>query len=210
MRNPGLCVFLQVQALLNQSQLAVAAPKNPQQHPKAEALCKVCQCEISVTISGHSLLGTRARQRNINIIVVVISCSMRHILICTNLLSHHSSAFQASSQRPSRTKAATSYTEEVNRSLTHTFFNLIVICRFQLWFHLQVTIDDSDEDFPMMKATRPPPRCVCFCDCFLYFLEEEIPIVFLLYIKYSAAILFFIFMSFSHPPQTFVIILIPP
>lgn len=35
------------------------------------------------------------------------------------------------------------------------------------FMHLQVTIDDSDEDIPVMKAARPPPRYVCFslqCD----------------------------------------------
>lgn len=42
-------------------------------------------------------------------------------------------AFQAPSQRSSRTAARPSYVDEV-------------------------TIDDSDEDIPVMKATRPPPR----------------------------------------------------
>ncbi|KAG7238731.1 hypothetical protein INR49_031247 [Caranx melampygus] len=43
-------------------------------------------------------------------------------------------AFQATSQRSSRTKATTSYTAD------------------------EVAIDDSDEDIPVMKAARPPPR----------------------------------------------------
>ncbi|XP_045929848.1 double-strand break repair protein MRE11 [Micropterus dolomieu] len=43
-------------------------------------------------------------------------------------------AFQATSQRSSRSGAATSYKAE------------------------EVTIDDSDEDIPVMKATRPPPK----------------------------------------------------
>ena len=29
------------------------------------------------------------------------------------------------------------------------------------FIHLQVTIDDSDEDVPVMKATRAPQRYVC-------------------------------------------------
>eukprot|EP00064_Thunnus_orientalis_P004324 superscaffoldBa00000391_g4335 len=45
-------------------------------------------------------------------------------------------AFQASSQRSSRTGATTSYAAD------------------------EITIDDSDEDIPVMKATRAPPRII--------------------------------------------------
>ncbi|XP_041796621.1 double-strand break repair protein MRE11 [Chelmon rostratus] len=58
-------------------------------------------------------------------------------------------AFQATSQRSSRTGAATSYTAD------------------------EMTIDDSDEDMPVMKATRPPPRAASSSSSFTKYSSQS-------------------------------------
>lgn len=50
----------------------------------------------------------------------------------------------------------------VNTHLLVFNINASWIIHLLIFIHLQVTIDDSDEDIPVMKATRPPPRYVCF------------------------------------------------
>lgn len=101
------------------------------------------------------------------------TCPSSHVFL------PHLSALQATSKGSSRTAATASYTaDEVSQMRTHKRHLLVVIINVNctIFVHFQVSIDDSDEDIPVMKATRPPPRHVFQCSVWYSSPSGEKPI----------------------------------
>lgn len=151
----NLC--LQVQQ--NQSRPVGAALRNPQQH---KALCKVGGCVMGWSVDTQVHATSQRMHRN-------QSCLLLSSMVSYSFFIPRLSAFQATSQRPSRAGSTKSYMADEVRH-THTFnTQLLVLTQFVnctslqhlTSILLQVTIDDSDEDIPVMKATRPPAKYVC-------------------------------------------------
>lgn len=130
----------------NQSQPVGAVPRNPQQQPKTAASCKVGKYYLCVCLCEGDDLWTQSEP----------SVHFSLFPLCASFLS-------ISSFLP---EIISDFGWGKSDDDAQIYSMLAAASSELLSVHLQVIIDDSDEEMPLMKTTRPPPRYVCVWSAF--------------------------------------------